>query len=68
MTNAETAAPREPVIDVQNVSKWFGDVVAVNEPLRDVLHVDNWRECSRKQRGGHRDLKHKRQKRGKRRK
>jgi ABC-2 type transport system ATP-binding protein len=31
VTNAETVAAREPVIDVQNVSKWFGDVVAVND-------------------------------------
>lgn len=31
MTNAETSTAREPVIDVQNVSKWFGNVVAVND-------------------------------------
>ena len=31
MTNAETPTAHEPSIDVQNVSKWFGNVVAVND-------------------------------------
>lgn len=31
MTNAATPAAREPTIDVQGVSKWFGNVVAVND-------------------------------------
>ena len=31
MTNAGTPKARQPVIDVQNVSKWFGNVVAVND-------------------------------------
>ena len=31
MTNADPPTAREPAIDVQNLSKWFGDVVAVND-------------------------------------
>ncbi len=31
MTNAETPTALKPTIDVQNVSKWFGNVVAVND-------------------------------------
>lgn len=31
MTNSETPTAREPSIDVRNVSKWFGNVVAVND-------------------------------------
>lgn len=31
MTSADTPTAREPVIDVQSVSKWFGNVVAVND-------------------------------------
>ena len=31
MTNADTPTAHEPSIDVQNVSKWFGNVVAVND-------------------------------------
>ena len=31
MTNAEIPTARDPTIDVQSVSKWFGNVVAVND-------------------------------------
>ena len=37
MTNAEAPTAREPVIDVRNVSKWFGNVVAVNDISFQVL-------------------------------
>ncbi len=31
MTNSETPTAREPLVEVRNVSKWFGNVVAVND-------------------------------------
>ena len=37
MTNAETPKALEVAIDVQNVSKWFGNVVAVNDISFQVL-------------------------------
>ena len=37
MTNADTPTAHEPSIDVQNVSKWFGNVVAVNDISFQVL-------------------------------
>ncbi len=37
MTNSESPVAREPTIDVQNVSKWFGNVVAVNDISFQVL-------------------------------
>ncbi len=37
MTNSEATTPLEPSIDVRNVSKWFGNVVAVNDISFTVL-------------------------------